>query len=239
MNQLVKSNKPIVLTPTQGKEYWEEDIVRETVMRDQGKKCMFCEFTRNGAGRIMEHFRPKGRVDIISPNGLVTQHHPGYHWLRNDWDNLAYACAECNSSYKRCFFPLINEQNRASAAIDITRQTSADKDITNEEPLILNAYHDVLDNHLKFRRWEAVPVTDQNGNVSMKGDYTIRLFHLNDRPELVEQRKEVWSSWEVLKLALELANMVGDASKIGAINRSISLGLQPNALFLGMKLRQI
>ena len=114
-----------------------------------------------------------------------------YYWLGHDWNNLLYSCPLCNRSYKNDDFPLVNEANRVTAP----------GSIANEEPLIVNpATEDPL-LHIRFNRYMAVDITAQ-------GKETIKMFQLNDRAELVNDRKELYELYIDQKKTLE------DAQKI-------------------------
>ena len=114
-----------------------------------------------------------------------------YYWLGHDWNNLLYSCPLCNRSYKNDDFPLVNEANR------VTTPGS----IAIEEPLIVNpAAEDPLQ-HIRFNRYMIVDITAQ-------GKETIKMFQLNNRAELVNDRKELFELYIDQKKTLE------DAQKI-------------------------
>ena len=99
--------------------------VKQALKKAQHNKCCFCEarFDANHAGDV-EHYRPKGAIG----SGL-TRIRPGYYWLTYAWNNLYYACPDCNQYRKRAAFPLADEGKRALDHHD---------DIANEDPLILD-----------------------------------------------------------------------------------------------------
>lgn len=146
-------------------EIYKADDVRSQLMCDQGRKCAYCECRVRTAYNDVEHYRPKR----------------DYYWLGHDWNNLLYACNECNRTYKKHFFPLRDETAR-----DLQHQN-----ITNEEPLIVNPAFENPEDHIKFRRHIAVFLSD-------KGEETIRLLQLNNRGELLQDRKEVYEEYEYL-----------------------------------------
>ncbi|MBR0553747.1 HNH endonuclease [Stakelama marina] len=123
------------------------DVVKRQLKADQHDKCAFCEaiFDANVAGDV-EHYRPKGAVDTDA--GRI---YPGYYWLGYTWENLCYACPDCNSYRKRNWFPLEDEANRA-------RDHHAD--LTLEQPLLLDAYgpRDPRE-HITFRGEAATGLT--------------------------------------------------------------------------------
>ena len=75
-------------------------------------------------GGDVEHYRPKGAI-----GSGKTKIRPGYYWLAYNWNNLYYACADCNQYRKRAAFPLVDETNRA---------LDHHGAIGNEDPLILD-----------------------------------------------------------------------------------------------------
>lgn len=102
-------------------------VVKRQLKADQHDKCGFCEavFDANVAGDV-EHYRPKGAV--MTAAGRI---HPGYYWIGYAWENLSYACPDCNEYRKRDLFPLSDENARARDHHD---------DLDAEEPLLLDPY---------------------------------------------------------------------------------------------------
>jgi len=67
------------------------DIVKEELFAMQHRKCCYCEKLEEQAKyRDVEHYRPKAR----------------YWWLAWTWENLLFACMDCNREQKRDRFPL-------------------------------------------------------------------------------------------------------------------------------------
>jgi hypothetical protein len=67
------------------------DIVKETLFAMQHRKCCYCEKLEEQAKyRDVEHYRPKAL----------------YWWLAWTWENLLFACMDCNREHKRDRFPL-------------------------------------------------------------------------------------------------------------------------------------
>tara|TARA_B110001454_G_scaffold216164_1_gene238933 strand:- start:668 stop:1462 length:795 start_codon:yes stop_codon:yes gene_type:complete len=144
------------------------DVVKRQLKADQHDKCAFCEaiFDANVAGDV-EHYRPKGAVDTDA--GRI---YPGYYWLGYTWENLCYACPDCNSYRKRNWFPLENEANRA---------LDHHADITLEQPLLLDAYGQRNPReHIVFRGEAATGLT-------AAGDATIDILALG-RTTLARER---------------------------------------------------
>lgn len=67
------------------------DVVKPALFAAQHRKCCYCEKLEEQAKyRDVEHFRPKAT----------------YWWLAWTWDNLLFACIDCNREYKGEQFPL-------------------------------------------------------------------------------------------------------------------------------------
>jgi len=145
--------------------------VKTQLQLDQHEKCCFCEadFTANGYGDV-EHFRPKaGYRD--TPQGKLNR--SGYYWLTYDWQNLYFSCQICNQQYKKNFFPLENESNRARNHTD---------NIDSEEAQLIHPGVDDPDKHLEFRQHIVVHKT-------VKGQKSIQAYGLA-RPKINKAREK-------------------------------------------------
>ena len=150
--------------------------IREALQRIQHDKCCYCE-SRTSPGRI-DHFRPKGRVRQRKGGDEI---HPGYYWLAYDWDNLVFACEDCNNK-KSDYFPLEDPEQRARNHLE---------PISRESPLLLNPYVDPdPSRHLTFDGAACRPITK-------KGRVTVSLLKLN-RLKLQEARQRKLSILEHL-----------------------------------------
>ena len=114
-----------------------------------------------------------------------------YFWLGHAWQNLLYSCNECNRTFKKHYFPLQDEATR-----DLAHQ-----DTSREIPLIVNPVEEDPSVHIRFRRYMAVPLSD-------KGLTTIQLFQLNNRAELVEDRKQEYEQFVELQSSLHKAQEI-------------------------------
>lgn len=171
-------------------DVYAHDSVKEQMMEDQHRKCAYCEQYKNGDFGCVEHYRPKGGYDLGSGTSLQQ---PGYYWLAYDWQNLLFSCSECNTSYKRNHFPLVNEN-----AHDIEH-----RNITNEEPAIINPVTTDPGDHIEFSEFIIRPkIID--GQESIQGKTTIGVFRLNDRKDLKERRRNAWEAYnrELIKKAI-------------------------------------
>lgn len=77
-------------------------IVAAELWRSQHYKCCYCEAKIQKGYNDVEHYRPKAAAD--RQPGCSKTH--GYWWLAFSWDNLLFACPECNRSNKNSKFPL-------------------------------------------------------------------------------------------------------------------------------------
>lgn len=77
-------------------------IVAEELWRSQYHKCCYCEARIPRGYNDVEHYRPKAAADRRP--GCTSTH--GYWWLAFSWDNLLFACPDCNRSHKNSKFPL-------------------------------------------------------------------------------------------------------------------------------------
>ena len=150
--------------------------VREVLKRLQHNKCCYCE-SETSPGRI-DHFRPKGRVRQHKAGDKI---YPGYYWLAYRWDNLVFACEDCNRM-KSDYFPLKDPEQRARNHLE---------PLNRESPLLLNPYVDTdSGEHITFFGSACQPRTE-------RGRVTVTLLKLN-RPILQEQRQRTLSILECL-----------------------------------------
>lgn len=167
--------------------------VRQQLMKDQFHKCAYCECRVTLPYNDVEHYRPKA----------------SYYWLAYEWSNLLYACSLCNRTYKKAFFPLVDESQKVTAPGSLEA----------EKPLLINPAVDIPTDHVKFRRHEIVGVTD-------KGRETIKLLHLNDRqnrPELVADRERLYEQYN---LELDKIDKVGRILLEPGLPRNVVCELQ-------------
>lgn len=137
--------------------------VKSALKELQNHKCCFCEAKINHISHgDVEHFRPKAGYNTTIGGRLSK---PGYYWLAYDFSNLFLACQICNQSYKKNYFPLKNESNRARSHRD---------NIRDEENLILHPESDNPEEHLTFEQEVIKPL-----NASEKGKETIKRTGLN------------------------------------------------------------
>jgi uncharacterized protein (TIGR02646 family) len=148
----------------------------------QHRKCCYCEKAIEHTFNDVEHFRPKLRADR-RPGSDLTH---GYWWLAWTWENLLFACPDCNRSGKNDGFPL------ESGSIPLS---PFEQPPGREQPLLIHPGREDPALHIRFepvdlfgvpgsRNWHARP---RNGSV--KGEQTIKLLRLN-RPALLDLRRQ-------------------------------------------------
>lgn len=187
------------LTPAASSEDINDDLykgegVKDRIMQDQHGKCIFCECRLNGDYGPIEHFRPKRGYTLYPDNHLTT---PGYYWLAYEWSNLLLSCSKCNTSYKKNLFLLVNENCR-----DIEN-----KNISSEEPLLINPSAENPARYIEFHQHIVAAKTDINGE-NPEGRYSIDLLKLNDRPDLVKNRRRVWNDYQRAKKQVSLVEQM-------------------------------
>jgi len=146
--------------------------VKQQLQADQHQKCVYCEtcFVHSSPGDV-EHYRPKAGYRQTA-TGRVQG--PGYYWLAYEWQNLLFACEDCNRTRKRQLFPLANDPaGRARTHHD---------DLAQEAPLLLNPAAVDPAAHLTFTEEVARPLTPE-GKASIAAYALNRLALLNDRRE--------------------------------------------------------
>lgn len=162
--------------PPLGNEIRGYGVVKGALWRRQGYKCAYCECREQEKRNDVEHWRPKGRADR-APGSSETH---GYWWLAYAWDNLLFACRNCNQSgAKLDRFPL----DEGSLALQ------PEEDPPGQElPLLIDPATESGADHIVFvpfevngeERWMPVP---RDG--SAKGRFTIEVCAL-DRPDLLD-----------------------------------------------------
>lgn len=147
--------------------------VKLALRNAQAHKCAYCETLNPTSHDVVEHFRPKNGWRQNS--GDVLQG-PEYFWLSYDWENLLFACDQCNDAgHKQNHFPLFNPKQRA---------TVANPQHAQERPLLINPYADKPDLYIEWNRDIPRP---RKG--SKKGRKTIDVFGLARDGRLMDQRR--------------------------------------------------
>jgi len=195
-------------------------------------KCAYCESSPVASNPWdVEHYRPKGRVAECTD-------HPGYYWLAYKWENLFFACADCNRSRKDQAryddpqalsaqgkldqFPVENEDYRAM---------SPDENLSAEQPLLLNPCndHDPPENHLRYDIQGHIRPSNEH---DLRATETIRICHLKRRRLRVARAKtinRVSKMMGFLRLAREKGNSLAEESMLDLISDCVA----PDALYAG------
>jgi len=186
-------------------------------------KCAYCEGTVSGGhDGDVEHFRPKGAVEV---NGHVVK--PGYYWLAASWENLFLSCMHCNQKRKHRDggtvvltagkankFPVADENGRvtfkdlpadlldAQGNLDQQRLSSV---CSNEERLLIDPCVDEPNDYLLFLDDGMILATkDEDDIPDPKGDASILTFGLH-RPQLLNDRANELLKIEDQKDIVEMA----------------------------------
>lgn len=180
LTQMANQGQTIDSTHFKSYIYAAEDVKKQ-LKQDQHGKCAYCETSLLpiGDGEV-EHYRPKTTYS----DEIVRRQKPAYYWLAYDWDNLFAVCPTCNKT-KGDIFPLIDPSKR-----DIAHQSKC-----HEEPLILNPYTDVVEEHLEYRAYIICPKVHDDGTEDPRGRATIEILGLK-RESLVEERRRAWFAFQ-------------------------------------------
>lgn len=215
-----------------GREPTSDDIVgyrevAEELWDAQHHKCCYCEHKIQKGFNDVEHYRPKCRADR-SP-GCSNTH--GYWWLAYSWDNLLFACPNCNRTGKNDAFPL------AIGSIPLTAQSLPPG---SEHPLLLDPGSSINPvEHIEYLEqaigkpgsptyWWARP---RNGSVY--GSQSIQVCDLN-RIELRGLRNDHFCT--VIKPQIRALSDAVDASDLVGIHREFerAMGLlEPQNTYVG------
>jgi uncharacterized protein (TIGR02646 family) len=168
---------------------YKDDEVKDALNAAFELKCAYCESFFGATQPLdVEHFRPKGGVEI---NGSVVPRL--YFWLAAAWGNLLPSCIDCNrrrtqnivgvgvaAAGKLNQFPIADEDKRARA----------EGDERTEPRLLLHPSLDRPERHLSFDDAEGIVSAKRSpsGRVSVKGEASIHVFALR-RDGLVRARK--------------------------------------------------
>jgi hypothetical protein len=151
--------------------------VSRELWRAQHFKCCYCESREQNKRNDVEHFRPAMRTDR-RPGSAATH---GYWWLAFTWENLLFACRNCNQSpFKLDKFPL---------AVGSTALVATQSPPGLERPLLLDPSSESGVEDIEFVRAlrpdGAIGWTPRARNGSARGHRTIQVLGL-DRPDLLE-----------------------------------------------------
>jgi hypothetical protein len=174
-------------------------VARDDLWRAQHYKCAYCEHREQQQRNDAEHYRPKAEADR-RPGSTATH---GYWWLAWTWENLLFACRNCNQPRaKGVQFPLARGSHPLRDP-----QTPPGR----ERPLLLDP---AAENGVRFIEFKLVTrpgTTAQDWRPvarggDLRGDTTIRVCLL-DRPGLLDLytshvNANVWPRAEEVQEAL-------------------------------------
>lgn len=232
MRKLNRPNKHFEFDSSTDNEKWTVEKFRVVFKNVQFDKCGYCEYDQITGD--MDHYRPKARIDrLIDDDPYLCYERPGvpyleknsrqveevrnygYYWLENDWNNFVYSCKLCNSTYKKCLFP-----------VDGPRQHRTNYQVV-EDSLILNPYEDKNPNdHLDF--YSEGQISPHNN--SKYGKQTILCCGLS-RETLTLKRKMV--AVDIYELIIEAQEAVSDEVLKNVIKNILRIG-KDSARFSGM-----
>jgi uncharacterized protein (TIGR02646 family) len=140
-------------------------------------RCVYCEDAR---GDDIEHFHPK-------------KFYPEQAFV---WDNYLLACSACNSNYKRDKFAILDSANQRH---DLKRDKHDPFIVPpTGSPLLINPRKENPFEYLRIdiaRKFEVFPLSHLTGFALERANYTIEIFQLNRRSELVRWRMQAFRNF--------------------------------------------
>jgi uncharacterized protein (TIGR02646 family) len=177
-------NEPPCVNPA----IYGHSAVKQALRNAQHDKCAYCETLNPTSHDVVEHFRPKQGWRQTREDPL---NYPEYFWLSYTWENLLFACDQCNDGgHKQNLFPLERPEHRA---------TAVDRDIGRESPLILDPYGKKdPEKHIAWNRDVPRP-----RNSSRWGRATIATFKLDENSLLLRSRRKYLNNMEAMLCLVE------------------------------------
>jgi len=198
---------------------WNE--LRDLYHQLQHGKCAYCERRLSdrrigGHGRPVDHFRPKNEVrewpcpDHLKKHKLGSGCKPAYSALAHNPLNYALTCIECNSSLKKCYFPVAGERNLLDSDPGTLKQELAlliypigDVDEDPEDLLRLDGFLIQAAHPKPTHEW-------------LRAEVTMRLFMLGpddqSRSELVDERcREIDRAFKAFRDDDDLTSFLHDS----------------------------
>jgi uncharacterized protein (TIGR02646 family) len=168
-------------------------VARKALRHRQHGKCAFCEKSEDAFKRPTEHFRPKkGAQDKVNGKWQTVDTH--YWWLTWTWENLFFACDQCNmTGNKGSRFPIDSGTQRVGAPVQPVSDPIPQVyyDTTGEHTLLVDPRRD---DPLKHLRWIPVDRTKPRGTWTwtidgrdLRGAMTIEVLGLTARIDEVNR----------------------------------------------------
>jgi hypothetical protein len=197
-------------------DIWSD--IKHVLVDAQLGKCAYCErvFSSSAVEIDVDHYRPKRRVLPWKSREFEFHDKPdpgreGYYLLAYDPGNYLAACATCNRTYKRSYFPVRGD-----------RQTDSSQagELALEEPLLINPMDaDDPENLIAFAGLVPRACLD-TGRDQLRARATIELFNLARRDELLRERAElIVNLWLAYQVRLASGSLGRNARKIIAAAR--------------------
>ena len=192
--------------------YYNAQGVKDVLVAMHSSKCCYCEKRHTTRAYLhVEHFRPKS--GFRQARKQTKDERPGYYWLAYRWENLLLSCHDCNSRYKRTFFPLSNPKKRAR---------SHHIDIAEEHPVLVNPAEEDPYDHIRFD--EDLPTgTSRRGRATiarlglrrenLREDRLKLLGKVRRYVEIVELSAKHPNLAELQAIALEFRDLISDAKQ--------------------------
>jgi hypothetical protein len=190
LRKAYESKRPIEVTDLYKRKRIKAEVYLSKV-GPFGGRCAYCEsYIADFQHGDIEHFRPKKAltdendvpVVVRTPDGEELKH-PGYYWLAYKWSNLLPSCITCNQPGQEG----IGKRNRFP--LEGGKYAINEDEVAEERPLLFNPI-DPNDEDPE----EHFGVDLDSGLMTMKGgsmraNTCIKVFGLNIRDQLVNERK--------------------------------------------------
>lgn len=188
----------------------------------QHQKCAYCESEEQSERNDVEHFRPAVEAKR-SPGSAETR---GYWWLAYTWENLLFACRNCNQAgAKGSLFPL----SEGSGVLSPEQPPPGD-----EQPLLIDPGSESGVDDIEFFEDGVLGWSPRARNGSLRGDVSIKVLKLRRQGLLVRYRKHV----EYLRPWIAPIERALDCNDVAALTAAwqsfVDQHLVPRALYAGL-----
>lgn len=175
--------------------------------------CVYCE---HNEGTDIEHIYPKR----LYPNKAFS------------WSNYVLACGNCNSRYKKDKFRIFNPRNGVIIE-DITPTKDVYIKPANEDALFINQHKenplDLLELDIINKQFIFIETHNVGTREYEKAKYTKELLGLNERADLVSQRKAAYKHYlSELRKYVAVSKAIDFTELIEALDGDIPINLTAN-----------